>query len=55
MVQQLRQHVPDEVFRQIRMDYHINKLDPDFSFYKAVFGEDPKPVPSFADSLTRRS
>jgi hypothetical protein len=41
MYQQLLPHVPAEVKERIQMDYEVNKLDPDFDFYKAVFGKEP--------------
>lgn len=47
---QLWPHVPNEVrrqiMRQIMIDQQVNETDPDFSFYKAAFGEEPQPLPS---------
>lgn len=51
LVEQLWEHVPREVRQRVLIDLEVNETDPDFSFYKAVFGEDPKPIPSLAPSL----
>lgn len=42
--EQLWKHVPREAQKQILIDLEVNETDPDFSFYKAAFGEDPKPI-----------
>ena len=46
LVEQLWKHVPREIQSQVLIDLEVNETDPDFCFYKAVFGEAPKPVPS---------
>lgn len=41
LVLQLRKHVPEEIFRNIWIESEVSEMDPDFCFYKAVFGEEP--------------
>jgi hypothetical protein len=39
-------HVPEEVRKRLQIDYEVNLTDPDFNFYKAVFGKErQKPIP----------
>lgn len=45
MAEQLWKHVPKEAQKQVLTDYLVNQADPDFCFYKAIFGDDPKPIP----------
>jgi len=46
LVNALREHVPEQVFQDIWIQCQVNEIDPDFSFYKTVFGKQPEPVPA---------
>lgn len=41
LAKRLQEHVPKNVLRDILIDYRVNTMDPDFSFYKAIHGEKP--------------
>jgi hypothetical protein len=44
LAKRLQEHVPKNVLRDILIDYRVNTMDPDFSFYKAIHGEKPAPL-----------
>lgn len=44
--EQLWKHIPKEARLQLLADREVYEMDPNFCFYKAVFGEDPKPFPA---------
>ncbi|HZU32081.1 MAG TPA: hypothetical protein VFB79_13270 [Candidatus Angelobacter sp.] len=42
--EQLWPHVPKEVQKRLLIERDVNETDPDFYFFKAAFGVDPKPL-----------
>lgn len=44
LAERLQAHVPKDVLRNILIDYRVNTMDPDFSFYKAIHGKKPAPL-----------
>jgi hypothetical protein len=45
LVEEMKKHIPREVFEGIWVESEVNQMDPDFNFYEAVFGEPPTPIP----------
>lgn len=44
LAKRLQPHVPKDILRNILIDFRVNSMDPDFSFYKAIRGEKPAPL-----------
>lgn len=55
-VEQLIPHVPPQTVERILIERRVNEMDSDFSFSKAVFGDDAKNalLPALADFLIKR-
>jgi hypothetical protein len=55
VINKLKQKIPREAAEQIQVEYEVNRLDPDFSFYKAVFEKDPRPLIPLGERLREHS
>ena len=55
LINKLKQQIPKEAAEQIQVEYQVNRLDPDFSFYKAVFAKEPKPLIPLGERLREHS
>jgi hypothetical protein len=55
LVRQLKAHLPKEISQGIQVEYEVNRLDPDFSFYNAVFAKEPKPLIPLGERLQKHS
>ena len=55
LVRQLKAYLPKEPSNQVQVEYEVNRLDPDFSFYKAVFAKEPKPLIPLGERLREHS
>jgi len=55
MLEQVLPHVSEEVKQRIQIEYEVNITDPDFNFYEAVFGTEPRPLESLGTHLQQHS
>jgi hypothetical protein len=55
LLRQLKAHLPKATCQQIQVEYEVNRLDPDFCFYKAVFAKEPKPLIPLGERLREHS
>jgi hypothetical protein len=55
MLEQVLPHVPENVKQRIQIEYEVNLTDPDFNFYEAVFGTEPRPLESLGTHLQKHS
>jgi hypothetical protein len=55
LLAEFKKQVPKAVTEKIQIDYQVNRLDPEFSFYKAVFAKEPKPLIPLGERLQKHS
>lgn len=55
LVNQLKKQIPQAAAEKIQIDYQVNRLDPGFSFYRAVFAKEPKPLIPLGERLQKHS
>jgi hypothetical protein len=55
VIEQLRKYVPEEIFENIQIQSEVLEMDSAFSFYKAVFEDEPQSIPALLEGLKHSS